>query len=69
MSKTMSSQQSPSPVLGDSLSKTITLTDEKRIGSNIYKNLQKNNYIIIILFKPILYTYIDNNNGAPYSGV
>ena len=46
LSEVESNQENPSPVLGDSLSKTITLTDEKRIGSNIYKNLQKSNYII-----------------------
>ena len=36
----------PVPNLGDTLNRTITLYDEERIGRNIYKNLQKNNYII-----------------------
>ena len=36
-----SNQENPSPLLGDSLNKTITLNDEERIGGNIYKNLQK----------------------------
>ena len=46
LSEGESNQEDPSPVLGDSLNKTITLADEKRIGSNIYKNLQKSNYIV-----------------------
>ena len=46
MSEAESNQENPSPLLGDSLNKTITLTDEERIGGNIYKNLQKSNYII-----------------------
>ena len=44
LSMASSNQENPSPVLGDSLNKTITLNDEKRIGGNIYKNLQKSNY-------------------------
>tara|TARA_Y100000389_G_scaffold205061_1_gene262608 strand:+ start:19866 stop:21287 length:1422 start_codon:yes stop_codon:yes gene_type:complete len=34
------------PRLGDTLNKTITLSQELKIGRNIYKNLQNNNYII-----------------------
>ena len=34
------------PKLGDTLNKTITIPDEEKIGRNIYKNLQRNNFII-----------------------
>ena len=49
-----------SPVLGDSLNKTITLIDEKRIGSNIYKNLQKSNYIINNILVSDYISYLGN---------
>ncbi len=60
MSEALSNQESPSPVLGDSLNKTITLTDEKRIGSNIYKNLQKSNYIINNILVGDYISYLGN---------
>ena len=60
LSEAMSNQESPSPVLGDSLSKTISLTDEKRIGSNIYKNLQKSNYIINNILVSDYISYLGN---------
>ncbi len=43
------------PRLGDSLNKTITLSEEKKIGRNIYRNLQGNNYI---LNDPLVHDYI-----------
>ena len=46
LSEAESNQENPSPLLGDSLNKTITLTDEVKIGGNIYKNLQKSNFIV-----------------------
>jgi predicted Zn-dependent protease len=49
-----------SPKLGDTLNKTITLDEEKRIGRNIYKNLQKNNYIINNFFIDDYITYLGN---------
>ena len=55
-----SNQEDPSPILGDSLNKTITLTDEKRIGSNIYKNLQKSNYIINNILVSDYISYLGN---------
>ena len=55
-----SNQESPSPVLGDSLNKTITLNDEKRIGSNIYKNLQKSNYIVNNILVSDYISYLGN---------
>ena len=60
MSEAESNQENPSPVLGDSLNKTITLTDEKRIGSNIYKNLQKSNYIINDILVSDYISYLGN---------
>ena len=60
MSEAKSNQESPSPILGDSLSKTISLTDEKRIGSNIYKNLQKSNYIINNILVSDYISYLGN---------
>ena len=60
LSEAISNQESPSPVLGDSLSKAISLTDEKRIGSNIYKNLQKSNYIINNVLVSDYISYLGN---------
>ncbi len=60
LSEVESNQENPSPLLGDSLSKTITLTDEKRIGSNIYKNLQKSNYIINDVLVSDYISYLGN---------
>ena len=55
-----SNQENPSPVLGDSLNKTITLNDEKRIGGNIYKNLQKSNYIVNYILVSDYVSYLGN---------
>ena len=55
-----SNQENPSPVLGDSLNKTITLDDEKRIGGNIYKNLQKSNYIVNNILVSDYVSYLGN---------
>jgi predicted Zn-dependent protease len=55
-----SNQENPSPVLGDSLNKTITLNDEKRIGGNIYKNLQKSNYIVNNILVSDYVSYLGN---------
>ena len=60
LSEAESHQENPSPLLGDSLNKTITLTDEKRIGSNIYKNLQKSNYIINDILVSDYISYLGN---------
>ncbi len=60
LSVAMSNEESPSPVLGDSLNKTITLTDEKRIGGNIYKNLQKSNYIVNNILVGDYISYLGN---------
>ena len=60
LSEAKSNQGSPSPILGDSLSKTISLTDEKRIGSNIYKNLQKSNYIVNNILVSDYISYLGN---------
>jgi predicted Zn-dependent protease len=50
----------PTPNLGDTLNRTITLFDEEKIGRNIYKNLQKNNYIINDLLVNDYITYLGN---------
>ena len=50
----------PSPKLGDTLNKTITLNQEEKIGRNIYKNLQKNNYIINNFLVYDYITYLGN---------
>ena len=49
-----------SPMLGDSLNRTITIAEEERIGRNIYKTLQKNNNIINDVFVSDYITYIGN---------
>ena len=60
LSEAESNQENPSPLLGDSLNKTITLTDEERIGGNIYKNLQKSNYIINDILVSDYISYLGN---------
>ena len=55
-----SNSENPSPVLGDSLNKTLTLFDEKRIGGNIYKNLQKSNYIVNDVLVSDYISYLGN---------
>ncbi len=55
-----SNSENPSPVLGDSLNKTLTLSDEKRIGGNIYKNLQKSNYIVNDVLVSDYISYLGN---------
>ncbi len=50
----------PSPKLGDTLNKTITLNQEEKIGRNIYKNLQKHNYIINNFLISDYITYLGN---------
>ena len=50
----------PTPNLGDTLNRTITLYDEERIGRNIYKNLQKDNYIIDDFLVNDYITYLGN---------
>ena len=60
LSMASSNQENPSPVLGDSLNKTITLNDEKRIGGNIYKNLQKSNYIVNNILVSDYVSYLGN---------
>ena len=50
----------PAPNLGDTLNRTITLYEEERIGRNIYKNLQKNNYIIDDFLVNDYITYLGN---------
>ena len=42
----LSQSDIPSPRLGDTLNQTITLNQEEKIGRNIYRNLQKHNYVI-----------------------
>ena len=55
-----SHEDTPIPRLGDSLNKTITLQEEVKIGRNIYKNLQKNNYIINDFLVNDYITYLGN---------
>jgi predicted Zn-dependent protease len=50
----------PAPNLGDTLNRTITLFDEEKIGRNIYKNLQKNNFIINDFLVNDYITYLGN---------
>ena len=49
-----------SPKLGDTLNKTITLDEEEKIGRNIYKNLQKHNYVINDFLVYDYITYLGN---------
>ena len=60
LTEVKSNQENPSPVLGDSLNRTISLTDERRIGSNIYKNLQKSNYIVNNILVGDYISYLGN---------
>ena len=60
LSEAKSNQENSSPLLGDSLNKTITLADEERIGGNIYKNLQKSNYIINDILVSDYISYLGN---------
>lgn len=53
-------EDTPAPMLGDTLNRTITLYDEEKIGRNIYKNLQKNNYIINDFLVNDYITYLGN---------
>ncbi len=53
-------QVTPSPFLGDSLNKTLSLSDEKKIGSRIYKNLQKGNYILNNVLVSDYVSYLGN---------
>ena len=50
----------PSPRLGDTLNQTITLDQEEKIGRNIYRNLQKHNYIINNFLVYDYITYLGN---------
>jgi predicted Zn-dependent protease len=50
----------PSPRLGDTLNQTITLDQEEKIGRNIYRNLQKHNYIINNFLIYDYITYLGN---------
>ena len=49
-----------SPRLGDSLNKTITLQDERKIGLNIYKSLQRQNNIMNNFLISDYVTYLGN---------
>ena len=55
-----STEEASSPKLGDSLNKTITLQDEKIIGLNIFKSLQKQNNIINDFLISDYITYLGN---------
>ncbi len=58
-----------SPMLGDSLNRTITISEEERIGRNIYKVLQKNNNIVNDVFVSDYITYLGNklSRNTPYN--
>ena len=60
MSDAYSDEITSSPKLGDSLNKIITLQDEKKIGINIYKSLQKQNNIINDFLINDYITYLGN---------
>ena len=60
LSNAYSDEIAPSPKLGDSLNRTITLQDEKKIGVNIYKSLQKQNNVINDLLISDYITYLGN---------
>ena len=49
-----------SPKLGDTLNKTITLQDERKIGLNIYKSLQRQNNIVNNFLISDYITYLGN---------
>jgi len=56
----LSKSDVPSPRLGDTLNLTITLDQEEKIGRNIYRNLQKHNYIINNFLVYDYITYLGN---------
>lgn len=56
----LSQSNIPSPRLGDTLNQTITLDQEEKIGRNIYRNLQKHNYIINNILVYDYITYLGN---------
>jgi len=60
MGNSYAHDDAPSPSLGDTLNRTITLHQEKEIGRNIYKNLQKNNFIINDFLIHDYITYLGN---------
>ena len=60
ISDTYSDEVTSSPKLGDSLNKTITLQDERKIGINIYKSLQKQNNIVNDFLISDYITYLGN---------
>ena len=55
-----SHDNAPAPKLGDTLNTTITIHEEEKIGRNIYKNLQKNNFIINDFLVNDYMTYLGN---------
>ena len=55
-----SHDDAPAPKLGDTLNRTITIYEEEKIGRNIYKNLQKNNFIVNDFFVNDYMTYLGN---------
>tara|TARA_Y200000002_G_scaffold76712_1_gene60307 strand:+ start:562 stop:1953 length:1392 start_codon:yes stop_codon:yes gene_type:complete len=60
MGSAYSHDDTPAPSLGDTLNRTITLHEEKKIGRNIYQNLQKNNYIFNDFLVNDYITYLGN---------
>ncbi len=60
LGKAYAHEDAPVPNLGDSLNRTITLYEEEEIGRNIYKNLQKSNYIINDFLVNDYITYLGN---------
>jgi len=60
MGNAYSHDNAPAPKLGDSLNRTITLQEEEEIGRNIYKNLQKSNYVINDFFVNDYIRYLGN---------
>ena len=57
---TSSDEITSSPKLGDTLNKTITLQDERKIGLNIYKSLQRENNIVNNFLISDYITYLGN---------
>ena len=55
-----SHDDAPAPKLGDTLNRTITIYEEEKIGRNIYKNLQRNNFIVNDFFVNDYMTYLGN---------
>ena len=60
MGNAYSHDNAPAPKLGDSLNRTITIQEEEEIGRNIYKNLQKSNYVINDFFVNDYIRYLGN---------